>query len=63
MVKFTEAGFPIHDYIREMKEEREKREYKKAQKLKVEKADTDKHQHLAGVKEKRDILKCLKEEL
>lgn len=30
-IKFTKAGFPIHDYIKEMREEREKREFKKSQ--------------------------------
>ena len=29
-IKFTDAGFPIHDYIKEMREEREEREYKKS---------------------------------
>ena len=31
--------------------------------MKVEKVDTNKHKHLGEVQEKRDVLKCLKEEL
>ena len=29
-MKFTAAGYPVHDYIKEMREEREMTEYKKA---------------------------------
>ena len=29
-IKFTQAGFPIHDYIKELREERENLEDKKS---------------------------------
>ena len=38
-IKFTKAGYPIHDYIKEMREEREALEYKKAQVVKVDPED------------------------
>ena len=63
-MKFTEAGFPIHDYIKEMRDEREKREYKKSLQVRVDPSETNKFAHL---KKKtgppQDIVKHLQEEM
>ena len=59
-IKFTKAGFPIHDYIKEMREEREKAEFKKSQQIYVDPNETAKHAHLTKkVQPQRDILKIL----
>ena len=45
-LKFTAAGFPVHDYIKELRDEREKKEYKKSLQVKVDTTDVSKHTHL-----------------
>ena len=62
-VKFTDAGFPIHDYLKEMRDSRERIEFKRASKVKVEMSDTAKHTHLSPPPAKRNILKSLQDEL
>lgn len=62
-VKFTKAGFPIHNYLKEMRDEREKREYKLAQKIKADPSEAKRYTHLSQPPAPRNILKSLKDEL
>lgn len=58
-VKFTEAGFPIHNYLKEMRDEREREEYKNAQKIKADPAEAKRHAHLSQPAAPRNILQSL----
>ena len=64
-IKFTKAGFPIHDYLKELREERETRDYKRSIRIRADPKETKKHAHLKkeNAEPPQDILKHLQEEI
>ena len=59
-MKFTAAGYPVHDYIKEMREEREMTEYKKAMQVVH---DEDEGQAAAQAAQRQAHLKIEKKKL
>ena len=64
-IKFTKAGFPIHDYLKELREDREKRDYRRSLQVRADPRDAQKYAHLKKSQNQApvDILKNLQDEM